>query len=205
LSLQDSLPERRNLTLVALAFIAFFYGGGQLTENEVRLIIINVSFTKPTVLSLMAWLSFIWFIWRYWLVTKGGFIPKFKDELINVAKNKFTYRYVSARTPYKFQDFIGLSPPPGTVNYAWNGNFTLKKMILQATIKHYSLYNSNNEQFKLHLKNNPQPDFIVRFNDVLGIIYIVYAFIKTIISRDSFSTYVSPYILTLIAILGAVI
>ena len=213
MSLQDSLPERRNLTLISLAFIAFFYGGGQFSENEVKLIIINASFTKPIVLSFIAWLSFAWFNWRYWLVTKGEFTSKFIGEVNKVSKNEFTYKYVSERIPYKFTDFTGLVPSKKLIGYAWNGDVNLKGLMLQATIKHYAiLYVRNHKKptesesnLSKYLQDNPQPDFVVKFNDIHGFVYIFYIFIKNSLLQVSFSTYIFPYILSLGAIIGAFI
>ena len=63
--IQDSEAERRNLIVTSLCFIAYNLGGGNFTSNEVRLQVINVSFTDPIFLGFLAWMGLFWFAYRF--------------------------------------------------------------------------------------------------------------------------------------------
>jgi hypothetical protein len=208
LSIQDSLPERRNLTLISIAFIAFFYGGGHFTSNEVRLVIINAEFSKPYILVLIAWASLFWCLWRYWLVTKEESFRAFKDDIQAIATNDFSFDYVTQRVPYKLkQSLTGDS----SVGYYWGGGVEFSAFMLSATIK-YDSYTPNNNHptdkeraFKVHLMANRQPDVIVKFNDLHGVLYIIYVLLKASVVKPSFTGFILPYILFLLALLGGLV
>ena len=51
--LADNDPSRRNLMVTSLAFIAYFWADGCFTDSTVRLQVVNVSFDKPDVTSLL--------------------------------------------------------------------------------------------------------------------------------------------------------
>lgn len=59
--MQDSDPERRNLVLTSLSFIVFYLAGGHITENILKLQIVNISFKNTYVLIVTAWIMIVWF------------------------------------------------------------------------------------------------------------------------------------------------
>lgn len=70
MSIQDSSPERRNLTVMSLAIIVYYLAGGQFSEDEVKLLIVNIKFEHPLVLTFFVWIIFAWFYFRYFMSTR---------------------------------------------------------------------------------------------------------------------------------------
>ena len=62
---EDSYPERRNLIVTSLGFIAFSFAGGDLNDGVVQLGVINAKFNHPDFLIVLVWIIFAWFIYRY--------------------------------------------------------------------------------------------------------------------------------------------
>ena len=82
MALDDSNPERRNLMVAAICFIAYFYGGGEFIDQTVTLQVVNVKFQRIEVLGGIAWAMYAWFLYRYWLVNGGRFREEFSAELL---------------------------------------------------------------------------------------------------------------------------
>lgn len=97
MAIQDSDPERRNLMVTSIAFIAFYYGGGSFPDSTVRLQVINAHFSKPAVLCVIAWLSFLWFIYRYWQTHNGNFTKLFKREFTLWSGKKYIRNYINTK------------------------------------------------------------------------------------------------------------
>ena len=60
-------PHRRNLMMISIAFLIFFLGDGELSEEGLRLGMVGVDINSPWVVGLSAWLMLFWFAWQYWL------------------------------------------------------------------------------------------------------------------------------------------
>jgi len=80
-ALQDSNPERRNLLVLSLSIIVFYLGGGEFTDNNIRLQIVNIHFSKPEVLGCFVWALLAWFAFRYWLVHQGAWTKEYYSDL----------------------------------------------------------------------------------------------------------------------------
>lgn len=68
--MEGNNPERRNLLMMSLAFIAFCYGGGSVGEQTVNFQFINLKFENLSLLTWMVWAIFFWFIYRYWVTNE---------------------------------------------------------------------------------------------------------------------------------------
>jgi hypothetical protein len=77
LQIQDSSPERRNLTVTAFSIIIFYLAGAEFNNQEIRLQIINVHFTDPSILTSAVWGVLFWFAFRYWQTFRGRLIKTF--------------------------------------------------------------------------------------------------------------------------------
>ncbi|WP_286262041.1 hypothetical protein [Thalassotalea atypica] len=86
MALQDSNPERRNLSVLALSIIIFFLADGKFTDNTVRLQVINIDFSNPQILVVFVWGLLVWFMFRYWLIHQGEWRKDFYAELSYVPK-----------------------------------------------------------------------------------------------------------------------
>ena len=83
MAISDTSPERRNLTILSLGFIIFYLAGGKVTDETVRIMVINLSFDKPHILANFAWVILLWFCLRFW--QKHGFSlwASLKEEIIS--------------------------------------------------------------------------------------------------------------------------
>lgn len=69
--IDDSHPERRNLSATSLAFIVFYVGGGNFVDGDVTLAVINAHFSNTYLLAAIAWVILFWFAFRYHVTTKS--------------------------------------------------------------------------------------------------------------------------------------
>jgi hypothetical protein len=97
MAIQDSNAERRNLMVTSIGFIAYFYAGGSFSDSNVRLQVINADFSKPEILSVMAWSAFIWFLYRYWSTHSGDFTKHFQGELYELRSKSYIKSYALKR------------------------------------------------------------------------------------------------------------
>ncbi|MEM7014441.1 MAG: hypothetical protein AAF585_23520, partial [Verrucomicrobiota bacterium] len=77
----DNSPERRNLLVTSIAFIAYCYAGGAISENLVSLSVVNVKFANTALLGWGAYLVLIWFGYRYWVKNGGKYSDAAKKEV----------------------------------------------------------------------------------------------------------------------------
>lgn len=69
--IQDGVAERRNLIVMSLAIIVYYWGVGEIVTNEARFLLVNVKFHNPKVLFIFVWVLFLYFIFRYWVTSKS--------------------------------------------------------------------------------------------------------------------------------------
>ncbi len=81
MSISDNNSERKNLTILSLAIILFYLGGGNVSGSGIRLQVVNVTFSNPEVLIYFVWGMLVWFCYRYWVVGQGSWKKAFYDEL----------------------------------------------------------------------------------------------------------------------------
>jgi hypothetical protein len=67
MAIEDSTPERRNLTVLAASIILFYIGDGVIKDNTLTLEIINVEFSNTGALKAALWVMLCWFLFRYWV------------------------------------------------------------------------------------------------------------------------------------------
>jgi len=94
----DNNPERRNLTVASLSFITYFLAGGVVTDSKVNLQVVNVSFSRPDVLSAIAWSLLFWFALRYWQVNRGKVKATFVEELKSIVHSKQIVWFIKHKT-----------------------------------------------------------------------------------------------------------
>ena len=61
----DSSPERRNLTIISLAAIIYYVGGG-FFDCDIQLPMLSLHFSNLLYLVIMYWLAFAWFLYAYY-------------------------------------------------------------------------------------------------------------------------------------------
>lgn len=99
--INDSSPERRNLVLTSLAFILFYAAGGSFHDEEIKLLVVNLQFSKPEILAIFVWVLLFWFALRFyqkthwvcqnelWNEIKRGGVPKsLSEKICRLAKDQ---------------------------------------------------------------------------------------------------------------------
>lgn len=82
MAIEDSNPERRNLTVMSAAIIMFYLADGQFAnKREITLEIIDVTFNNASALTIMMWFMLFWFAFRYWIENKNRIMNEFYYEL----------------------------------------------------------------------------------------------------------------------------
>ncbi len=92
--IQDSSPERRNLTVTAASIIIFYIAGAKFDSQEIRLQLINVHFTNASILTITIWTLLCWFVFRYWQQFKGTLSTSFNKNVISFNTKKLCNWYL---------------------------------------------------------------------------------------------------------------
>ena len=169
---QDSDPERRNLMVTSLGFIAYYLAGGHVVENKIRIQVINISFDYPIVLAVMAWLMLLWFALRYWQTHRNEALKHIKSSMILPPLGKVVKNYVVKYRKTKNLNNIDVS-------------------VIRIEIE--------SDQFIIKYKysegNGSGRDSLVIDNKTLdGFIVLAKQFILSSIKRPEFSGYAMPYV-----------
>lgn len=196
MAIQDSDPERRNLTVTSIGFITYFYAGGSLPDTSVRLEVVNVEFSRPEVLAVIVWLAFIWFIYRYWLTHNGDFTNYFSSELTHWQGKSYIKNYASKNIG---QDLVTDQDKGYHVNsLAWSGGCLNINVIYAEGI----VRNANGEigsYSSTDISNKHEP---IKMSDAKGWLLALRASMECMFKYPSFSNYIVPYILSLVALAG---
>ncbi|UAA39130.1 hypothetical protein KIH87_01820 [Paraneptunicella aestuarii] len=128
MAIQDNNPERRNLMIMSLSIIVFYLAGGEVTDHNIRLQIVNVHFTKPEILGYFVWILLVWFAFRYWLVHQGSWVEEHYRDLANIPKWLYEHHAIKklnlgndySNSYYEDRHWI-------TINVSWQG-ITLSRL-----------------------------------------------------------------------------
>lgn len=97
--IQDGVAERRNLVVMSLAIMVYYWAGGEILVDEARLLLVSVKFHNPTVLFIFVWVLFIYFIFRYRVTSKvfddGTVRHNMSRELSAFPIRKKHYQYLA--------------------------------------------------------------------------------------------------------------
>lgn len=185
MQVQDVSPERRNLVILSISIIVFYLAGGELSDDLLKLQVINITFKKPEILMYLVCLSLFWFCFRYWLVMQNSWNKEFSKEVSNNNLSIFYFYFM-----YKF-NLPNDTIKPYFENKHWFGiEFFEYKKIFKIS---HTYDDSNGKQKRDHKK---MASFI---DQLIILIYVIYLFFR----RPSLSTYYVPYLLfTYAVVLG---
>jgi hypothetical protein len=109
--ISDNVPERRNLVVTSIAFITFFLGDGQITNGELTLQAISITFKNTKVLIYLAWIMLLWFYIRYKQIHGGMLKTTIRHEAKSETKNPLLIAYLKRKTgmPYHDEEGFGVS------------------------------------------------------------------------------------------------
>ena len=94
--IQDSNPERRNLTVTAFSFVIYYLAEGTVVDSVVSLPMINVEFKDVSMLANIAWFTLFWFAFRYWQTTRGKIASMFIGAIQRQNPPRFVQSFVTA-------------------------------------------------------------------------------------------------------------
>lgn len=197
MAIHDSDPERRNLIVTSLAFIAYYYAGGAFVDSNVRLQMVNVTFEKPEVLAGIAWMLLFWFFYRYWLTHKKSFTSGFADEKYGYYKLPYVIKYAEKQLgkPLVKSDeeegyhITGLAYSDGKAGIGYIYALDIKR-------------NQNTGEIESYSANGDCDDGIIPFQGPTGCWLRLRATLECCIKSPSFSSYMMPYIIFVVALVG---
>ena len=76
----DALRQRRDLYALAIGLTIFHLAGGTISANTSFGSILPVSLARPWVFEAAAWLGFLYFWIRFWLISEGKPFDDFKED-----------------------------------------------------------------------------------------------------------------------------
>ncbi|WP_137885363.1 hypothetical protein [Pseudomonas sp. 2FE] len=192
MAIEDSDPERRNLTVMSAAFIIYYLAGGSFKNNEITLEVVNINFSRPTVLAVIAWLMLFWFIYRYWQTHQDHFRNAFPAEFVKQQSSATLKRHLDSTLPKQADDPQQSYFPSGVW---WNGNrvkvgYINATSISRSASGHRALisHEGNVRSGELHLSG------------IKGWSVALLLTCKTFIAEPSFAGYIVPYLLAAFAI-----
>ena len=187
---QDSNPERRNLTVLSLAFVAYYYCGGSAVSDHVSFQLVSMKFSRPELLAVLVWMSLLWFLLRYWQANRGKFEGKFITELQQYKERPYLLRFIAERTGLRPREVDGF-----TINSVFrrDGRFLvqyvkLRKVTLNA--------DGSIQSFQ------PGDADITSFRGVRGKWVLLRLLATSALEHPSFAEYIAPYIFFFVAICG---
>lgn len=183
--------------VISIAFIAYFYAGGSFPDSNVRLQVIDASFDKPEILALMAWTAFAWFLYRYWQSHTGQFTKEFRKEFSEWQNKEYISSYAFKRIG---QHQISNSDEGFHVNaIRWDRGSVIISFMHAKKISRSPNGKISSSQDPENRKNQDP----IRMTDFMGWILALRATTACMFKYPSFSSYVVPYLLAAMAIVGA--
>ncbi|HHF3026171.1 TPA: hypothetical protein ACPJ0Z_004472 [Vibrio diabolicus] len=199
MAIQDSNAERRNLIMISMSLIVFFYSGGTFTDETIRLQVVNVHFSRPLVLVVIVWAVFFWSLYRYWLIHNGEFSSKFMAEIRQMKNDRVILKYIERKQGIKFIEY------PQTDGYVIDTIvFDNGVLVPELSMAHNVKWSNDRSLQSYSFNKDLDFDRFIRFNSASGLLTQVLLLLKCAFSKKSFSDYLAPYLLALLAILGPI-
>jgi len=196
---QDSDPERRNLMISSLGFILFFWGGGCLKDDSLKLPMLNIEFSRPGTIALFAWVALIWFLYRYWLKHSFGFWEQFSTEL---CEKKYIEKAIASVTQTEAGPFVPdteLGFHMNRIYWQWNG------MHAECIYASKVTRNKDTHQIGVITGHDPSKNIEYRFDGLAGWKAALAITADCMFSRPSFSSYFIPYVLFATAVISGIV
>jgi len=208
------LRQRRNLIFISIALIIYYLGEGSI---EGFFAIVRIDLNKPDIVIAFAWIAYLYSLWRYWL-----YMPPMKylynNEFIMVLQEDKWFKKTCKEIRIEYGRKIvyenldednrlaidsgknSLEEIVPTCNDVPNGLPIIINKKFNRKLNYSEKYNItpslvNNYFSKMDFENEPTlkaPIFKMYLIEILTII-------KLILSRRFSTTYILPYILSLLA------
>lgn len=211
MAIQDSDAERRNLVLTSVAIITYYVAEGEVTQEVIKLPLINIHFHNISALIVMVWLCLFWFLYRYWLTHRQKFKSGLDNEMLQMANHRLSRWY--------FQHKTNLTPVPEILEKAPDKErgYILSKIETDRAMCSYALryvYQDIKRNLNgtvsisgatLSFKSPDTGEMVERgrlpFSGFVGKIILVVLITHCFVTQESFGSYLMPYILFFVALL----
>ncbi|MBT3017314.1 MAG: hypothetical protein KME63_16360 [Candidatus Thiodiazotropha sp. (ex Clathrolucina costata)] len=196
MAIQDSNAERRNLTVTSIAFIAYFYAGGSFPDTSVKLQVINAEFSQPEMLAVIAWGMLVWFIYRYWQAHGGSFVNDFRSEFNEWKSRQYIKKYVASR--------IGCDLATDKVEGYYVTSIFWKNWYVSTSCVYATNIGRRSDGTIQSYSQGPSEKQIpeIKFTNLNGWVLALRSTMECAFKYPSFSNYIVPYILALLAVCG---
>jgi hypothetical protein len=187
--INDNNPERKNLIILAASIIMFYLADGEISDSVIRLQVVNVTFHNPKALVYFIWVLLFWFTYRYWLTWQGSWKKQFCEELSK--KNDYMF-IIYKHLIKKFE----VPPERPTLGNQKRHCFLI------------SIY-PDNDPFKAKFEyiysddTGKQVQSNKNMDAPLDRLYIALIWIYLFFRRPALSTYFTPYIVVISAMILA--
>jgi len=191
MTIHDTSPERRNLILLSLAFIIFYLADGHLTDDTVRVMVINLTFGRPYMLKYFTWLMLIWFCLRFWQKFGFNFWPKLRAEIMSekVPASLGKYAESKARGQLMANDKL-----PDQSIKVWSSLAIVADVYIIESYSFYVRCNFINEPGSILHKEN------IKLHGIRNVVYPIREILIHSVKDNAFSEQLMPYLLFLFAV-----
>jgi len=176
MAIHDNDPERRNLVVTSLAFIMFYLGNGVISNNVIKIQLINITFKNPEFLTVTAWVMLFWFALRYWQTHQNSETFMFRDDAMSFIDIK---KYITKHTSLKENQSYGFTHPSMDAN--WILSYEEIETVNIDNKGEMTSWKPRNKSEKSELK--------------VKALYVYICYLKAIFKKQGFSSYIAPYIL----------
>ena len=198
MAFQDSNPERRNLVVTSVAFIAYYYGGGELANNSISLPVVSIRFANTGFIAAMAWAALFWFLYRYWLLHSGEFVKNFASEVYSYHDKPYIERYAAKRTGRRYAgDKDDSEEGVRLRSLVWGGG------CLRAPYSYITNIRRNKNTGAVESYTSATQGEI-RFTDLHGWLIALVVTASCFFRKPSFSNYLMPYLVFVVAVFGLI-
>jgi len=196
---QDSDPERRNLMITSLGFILFFWGGGELKGDSLKLPMFNIEFFRPEIIAFFAWLALLWFLYRYWLKHSFVFWEQFSAEL---CEKRYLEKAASSVGQIEAGPFVADTEHGFHIDriyWQWNG------MHADCTYAKKVSRDQKTNRINSITGHDPSRNTKYKFEGLAGWKTALAITGDCMFSKPSFSSYFIPYALCTTAVISGVV
>lgn len=183
--INDNNPERKNLVILGISIILFYLADGHISDQVIRLQVINVTFKNPSILVNFIWILLIWFIYRYWLIWQKTWKKPFAGELSRFEDYSFIiYNHLVRKFKVAADAKTTLKN-----NKHWFMVTANESQLFSPSVEYIS-NDDNGKQIQQH-KN------LDTFKDKIYLLAVIF---YLTMRRPTISTYFTPYLIAFFAI-----
>lgn len=185
MALQDNNSERRNLVVTSLGFIVFCLAEGKLTENELKLQLINITFENTIALEVFAWIIILWFALRYWQINRSVMRAFIHNGTSCFSASKLIAWYVGKETGlnHREEDGFVVSNVRG-----WEVDYGIVTNVQRDDEGNIKSMSSSSKR-------------VVEISGVYGFLIKLVLYPIMAITQPNFGSYVVPYVMFYVAVI----